>query len=157
MKYLVTLLSFFILSFSEAGSSARVFTDSQIAQWKFALSNESLNTAFNNEALSDFPLDRVQPLYDKTVLEIKATLESAVENESGYRLSDQKDKNLLIFLVEVTRRYSKNYDPGNAHFGTFSELYLVAPKDLSLAIERSSLKAYDKKIVRANIKSKVQY
>ena len=156
MKYLITLLLIFVLSFGEAGSSIKVFSESQIANWKLELSNESLDTAFNNEALSDFPLDRVQPLYDEKVLEIKKILESAVEDESGYKLSDNKDKDLLIFVVEVTRRYSKSYDPGNAHFGSFSELYSVAPKDLSLAIERSSLSGYDKKIIRANIKSKAQ-
>ena len=156
MKYIVTLLSFFILSFVEAGSSIRVFTNSQIAKCKLELSDKSLNSAFNNETLSDFPLDRVQPLYDRNILQIKIILESAVEDESGYKLSDPKDKDLLVFLVEVTRRYSKSYDPGNAHFGSFSDLYSVAPKDLSLAIERSSLTGYDKKIVRANIKSKAQ-
>ena len=55
-------------------------------------------------------------------------------------------------MVEVTRRYSQKFDPGNGHYRVFSQLYRLASKDMSLAIEKSNLSAYDKKIVRANIR-----
>ena len=152
MKYLITLLSFFTLSFGEDASSFRVFSDVEITQWRLSLSSENLTTAFNNEELSSFPLDRIQPIYDETLAEIQSRLESVESNENGFKLNSQKDKELLIFIIEETRAYSRNFDPGNAHFRSFSQLYHAAEKDMSLAIERANLSAYDKKIVRANIR-----
>ena len=152
MKYLITLLSFFTLSFGEDGSSVRVFSDVEIMEWRSSLSNENLEVAFNNEQLSSFPLDRIQPIYEETLSQIKSRLNSAELNENGFKLNAQQDKELLIFVVEVTRAYSQNFDPGNGHFRSFSQLYRSAEKDMSLAIERANLTAYDKKIVRANIR-----
>ena len=152
MKYLIILLSFFTLSFGEDGSSVRVFTDEQIKEWRSELSDENLTQAFNNEELSNFPLDRIQPIYEKSVFQIKALLAFVQKNEKGYKLNAQKDKELLIFVVEITRKYSQSFDPGNGHYRVFSKLYRSAPKDMNLAIENSGLSAYDKKIVRANIR-----
>jgi hypothetical protein len=152
MKYLISILSFFTLSFGEDGSSVRVFTDKQIKTWRIELSDENLTKAFNDESLSQFPLDRIQPIYESNVLNVESVIKSAPKNKNGYRLNSQKDKEFLIFLVETTRRYSQNFDPGNGHYRIFSKLYKAAPKDMSLAIERSSLSAYDKKIVKANIR-----
>ena len=152
MKGIIIVLSFFTLSFGEKGSSVRVFTNAQITQWRTKLSNENLTQAFNNEELSTFSLDRVQPIYEQVIFEIKSRLSSAQFNENGFKLNAQKDKELLIFVVEVTRRYSQKFDPGNGHYRVFSQLYRLVSKDMSLAIERSNLSAYDKKIVRANIR-----
>jgi len=152
MKYMIILLSFCSLSFGEDGSSVRVFSNKDIKEWRKTLSSDELKKSFNNESLSSFPLDRVQPLYEKVIHEVKAKISEAKPNKKGFHLNAQKDKEFLSFLVEVTRRYSKDFDPGNGHFRVFSQLYKVAQKDMSLAIERSSLPAYDKKIVRANIR-----
>lgn len=152
MKYIIILLSFLSLSFGEDGSSVRVFSNDEVKKWRVELSDASLQKAYNNEELSDFPLDRVQPFYEKVINEVKAKLLSTKLNEKGFKLNAQKDKELLIYIVEVTRKYSRQFDPGNAHFRAFSKLYKSAKKDISLAIEQSSLTAYDKKIVRANIR-----
>lgn len=152
MKYIIILLSFLSLSFGEDGSSVRVFSNDDIKQWRAQLSDKSLKKFYNNESLSKFPLDRVQPVYDRVVGEVQTKLHTAKLNPKGFRLNAQKDKEFLIFLVEVTRKYSRQFDPGNNHFRAFSKLYNSSKKDMNLAIERSSLKAYDKKIVRANIR-----
>ena len=74
-----------------------MFTNAQITQWRTKLSNENLTQAFNNEELSTFSLDRVQPIYEQVIFEIKSRLSSAQFNENGFKLKRTKRQRAFDF------------------------------------------------------------